>query len=188
MHEASGQYEEWLAAHQRLRPNQPVDPSYYLITGRLDEAQRTLDAALARDQFPQTPATASGPSRTSEGLDGRPVEARLLRAQTLLAALRGDSRTAEANIAALLERHPVKDPYYHHTAHAIAGIYALGGKSADAVKWLREAVATGYAAYPLFERDPALDRIRSVPEFQTFMRELKATTDGYRREFDRPVR
>jgi eukaryotic-like serine/threonine-protein kinase len=167
MYNFSGQYGEWLAAYQRFRPNQPVDPMYYVNTRQLDEAERAIDASVARDSF---------------------REFVLLPAKALLAALRGDSRTAEVAIPAILSRHPVKDPYYHHAAYAIACIYAIGGKSADAVKWLREAVATGFSAYPLFERDPSLDRIRSVPEFQKFMSELKITTDGYRREFDRPVR
>ena len=56
--------------------------------------------------------------------------------------------------------------------------------SADAVKWLREAVATGFQVYPLYERDALLDKIRKAPEFVQFMTELKATVDGYRREFE----
>ena len=39
--------------------------------------------------------------------------------------------------------------------------------------------------YPLFERDALLDEIRKAPEFVQFMTELKATVDGYRREFER---
>jgi TolB-like protein len=167
MYEMSGQDREWLAAFKRFRPNAPVEPWYYLKTAQLDEAERAVAAAVARE---------------------RSGEIALLRARALLAARKGDSRAAEAAIPAMLKRHPVKDPYYHHTAYAIACIYAIGGKSAEALKWLREAVATGFSTYPLFEGDPALDRIRSVPEFQTFMGELKITTDGYRREFDRPVR
>ena len=167
MYDMSGQLSEWLTAFKRFRPNERVDPTYFVRTGQLEEAERAIAAAGARD---------------------RSGETALLRARALLAARKGDSRAAEAAIPAMLNGHPVKDPYYHHTAYAIACIYAIGGKSAEAVKWLREAVATGFSTYPLFERDPALDRIRSVPEFQTFMSELKITTDGYRREFDQSAR
>ena len=91
----------------------------------------------------------------------------------------------KAAIPSMLSRHPVKDPYYHHTAYYVACIYATEANSAEAVKWLREAVATGFLAYPLFERDPLLDKIRTAPEFAQFMTQLKTTVDGYRREFDR---
>jgi serine/threonine protein kinase len=57
--------------------------------------------------------------------------------------------------------------------------------SSEAVKWLREAVATGFLVNPLFERDALLDKIRTAPEFVQFMTELKATVDNHRREFDR---
>ncbi len=64
-----------------------------------------------------------------------------------------------------------------------ACIYALEGKSVEAVKWLREAVATGYSVYHLFERDAYLNRIRQAPEFIQFMAEMKAQNERYRREF-----
>ena len=104
--------------------------------------------------------------------------------KALLDALQGDIRSAKAAIPSMLSRHPVKDPYYHHTAYFVACIYAAEANSAEAVKWLREAVATGFLVYPLFERDALLDKIRKAPEFVQFMTELKATVDGYRREFE----
>lgn len=86
-------------------------------------------------------------------------------------------------IPIILNRHPVKDPFYHHAAYDIACIYALEGKSVEAVKWLREANATGFQPYPLFERDAYLNRIRQAPEFIQFMAEMKAQHERYRREF-----
>ena len=162
MLEMSGQYEEWLAAYRRFEPNQPIDPLYFLATDRLDEAERAIEAAAARDRFGQF---------------------QLLPHKATLAALRGDFRSAEAAIPAMLNRHPVKDPFYHHVAYVVASIYALEGKSVEAVKWLREAVASGFSVYALFERDAHLNRVRQAPEFIQFMSEMKATTDGYRREF-----
>ncbi|HEU0004971.1 MAG TPA: hypothetical protein VFS12_03175, partial [Terriglobia bacterium] len=91
--------------------------------------------------------------------------------------------SAEAAIPSILSGHPVKDPYYHHAAYAIACIYALEGKSVEAVKWLREATVTGFRCYPLFERDAYFNRIRQVPEFVQFMAEMKAQHEKYRREF-----
>ena len=133
-----------------------------LTVGRLDDARRAVDLGMAPDGAIQ-----------------------LARVKALLDALQGDLRSAKAAIPSLLSQHPVKDPFYHHTAYFIACIYAAEANSAEAVKWLREAVATGFLVYPLFERDALLDKIRKAPEFVQFMTELKATVDGYRGEFER---
>jgi hypothetical protein len=67
-------------------------------------------------------------------------------AKALLLAAKGDFRAAEAEIPNVLARHPVKDPLYHHATYDIACIYALEGKSAEAVKWLRESAVTGFTS------------------------------------------
>jgi thioredoxin-like negative regulator of GroEL len=101
----------------------------------------------------------------------------------LLLALKGDFRAAEAEIPNVLSKHSAKDPRYHHAAYDIACIYALQGKKDEAIKWLRDAAANGFPCYPLFERDPNLNRIRQAPEFIQFMTEMKAQNEKYRREF-----
>jgi tetratricopeptide (TPR) repeat protein len=40
MYEMSGKYDEWLAAHQRFYPNDPIPVRYFLWKGRLAEAQK----------------------------------------------------------------------------------------------------------------------------------------------------
>ena len=162
MYEMSGKYDEWLAAHQRFYPNDPIPARYFLRKGRLAEAQKAIEEA--------SPRSRSG-------------ELHLLLDRALLFALKGDFRSAEAAIPSILSLHPVKDPYYHHAAYGIACIYALEGKSVEAVRWLREAAATGFRCYPLFERDTYLNGIRQAPEFIQFMAEMKAQYDRYRREF-----
>ena len=162
-YDMSAQWEKRRAAQLRLFPNEPMDAWALLTTGRLDDARRAVDLEVASDGF---------------GSFG------LARVEALLDAVQGDIRSAKAAIPSLLSRHPVKDPYYHHTAYFVACIYAAEANSAEAVKWLREAVASGFLVYPLFERDALLDKIRKAPKFVQFMTELKATVDGYRREFD----
>ncbi len=159
MYAMSGKYDAWFATHQRFYPNGPIPARYFLWKGRLAEAQKAIEIEEA------SPRT------------------RLLRDRTLLFALKGDFRSAEAAIPSILSLHPVKDPFYHHAAYDIACIYALEGKSVEAVKWLREATVTGFRCYPLFERDAYFNRIRQVPEFIQFMAEMKAQYDRYRREF-----
>jgi TolB-like protein/predicted Ser/Thr protein kinase len=164
MYELSGKYDEWLAAHRRFNPDTPVPARYFLWKGRLAEAQKAIEIEEASPRI-------------------RVDKAAVLRDRTLLFALNGDFRSAEAAIPSILSGHPVKDPFYHHAAYDIACIYALEGKSAEAVRWIRQAAATGFRCYTLFERDAYLNRIRQAPEFIQFMAEMKAQHDRYRREF-----
>jgi len=76
------------------------------------------------------------------------------------------------------------DQSRHHWTYYAACVYALAGDSSEAVKWLKETAATGFPNYPLFARDPFLDRIRKSPEFMQFMAEQKAQWDKYRQEFE----
>jgi len=162
MYEMSGKYDEWLAAHQKFYPNDPIEAWYFLGKGRLEEAQKAIEERSAKNRF---------------------GEFTLLPKKALLFALKGDFRSAEATVPSIFSRHPVKDPYYHHDAYDIACIYALEGKSVEAVNWLREAAANGFQCYPLFKRDAYLNRIRQAPEFIWFMAEMKAQNERYRHEF-----
>ena len=160
-YQMSGKYDEWLAAHQKLYPNEPISAWYFLGKGRLEEAQKALEELSAKN----------------------PDDLEVLRQKALLFALKGDFHSAEALIPSILSKHPLKDLNYHHAAYDIACIYGLEGKSDEAIKWLREAAATGFPCYPLFERDAFLNRIRHVPEFIQFIAEMKAQNERYRREF-----
>ena len=104
--------------------------------------------------------------------------------KAILLNLRGDFRAGEAETLFALGEEPVKNLQYHHVAYDAACVYALAGKSEEAVKWLRETAATGFPNYPLFERDPFLNRIRQTPEFIQFMAEMKAQFERYKREFE----
>ncbi len=134
---------------------------YFMGKGRLDEAQKAMDEWSAK----------------------QPGHIDLPPTKALLLAVKGDFRAAEAEIPIILSKHPLKDPLYHHAAYDIACVYALEGKSAEAVKWLREAAVTGFHLYPRYERDAYLNRIRQAPEFIQFLAEMKAENDRYRHEF-----
>jgi TolB-like protein len=164
VYEMSAQWDKRRATQLRFFPNEPRDAWTLLTEGRLDDARRAVDLGVA--------------SQLSNAFA-------LARMKAVVDAVQGDHRSAKAAIPSMLSLHPVKDPFYHHTAYYIACIYAAEGNGAEAVKWLREAVATGFGVYPLFDRDALLDKIRKAPEFVQFMTELKATVDGYRREFER---
>ena len=93
--------------------------------------------------------------------------------RAILEAKRGDASRAEADIRAAI----VKGRgfiHFHHTAYNIASVYALLGRPARAVYWLRQTAEGGWPCYPYFARDPNLDRVRRDSEFVAFMKQLKA--------------
>ena len=139
-----------------------VPPWYYMRKGRLDDAQKSIDERLPKgSNYPD-----------------------FLMQQALLFALKGNFREAEARVPGLLAKIQFNDQSRHHSTYDAACIYALAGKSTEAVKWLKETAATGFPNYPLFERDPYLNRIRRAPEFIQFMAELKTRWESYKKEFD----
>ena len=159
MYEAQYRYDDY-AADASVRPDSRMEALYLMVKGRVNEAQKVIDEWAIKE-----PDSVSLP----------PTKA-------LLLAVKGEYASAEAQIPLVLARHPLKDPLYHHAAYDIACIYALEGKSADAVKWLRESAVSGYHLYPRYTRDAFLDRIRQSPEFIQFLGEMKAENDRYRRD------
>jgi Flp pilus assembly protein TadD len=160
MYELQSRYDDY-AADKTVRHDGRVEALYLINKGRLDEAQKVIDEWAA----------------------GQPNRVELPPTRALLLASRGEFHAAEAAIPAILRMHPLKDPLYHHATYDIACIYALEGKSAEAVEWLRESAATGYHLYPRYTRDAFLNRIRRSPEFIQFLAEMKAANDRYRHEF-----
>jgi Flp pilus assembly protein TadD len=158
-------YDEWFAACQKYTPDKCNNSWWYLMgKGRLDEAQKILDASAVNPQNPNS---------------YRYIQ----QARAKLLALKGNFGAAEAMIPDIIKIYSLNDLAYHHMTYEVACIYALAGKSDEAVKWLRETAATGFPCYPLFERDAYLNRIRQSPEFIKFMAEQKAQNEKYRSEF-----
>jgi len=160
MYEVQSRFDDY-AADTKVPHDGRVEVLYAIAKGRPDDAQKAIDAWAAKE----------------------PHASELLVTRALLRAVTGDFHAAEAQIPAVLAQHPLKDPLYHHAAYDIGCIYALEGKSADAVKWLRESAVWGYHLYPRYTRDHLLDRIRQSPEFIQFLADMKAENDRYRREF-----
>jgi eukaryotic-like serine/threonine-protein kinase len=159
-YELYGKFNEALDAQRRFFGT-PGPPLSLMAKGSLDEAQVLLEAVVKKN---------SGDLR---------ARARL----ALLTALRGKFEEAEAAIPLILEQ-ARNNRSYHHITYDIACIYAIAGKTDDAVKSLRITVDTGMPNYPLFVRDPQLDRIRKEPVFINFMVELKPRWESYRSQFE----
>lgn len=154
-------YDEWLDAYQKFNPNAPNMLWYFMGKNRLDEAQKELDELSAKNP-----------------------KATLGFTKAFLAALNGDFRPAETEIPLILSKANLQNYTYHHLTYNIACLYALMGKSDEAIKWLRKTAAEGFPSHTLFERDAYLNRIRQTPEFIRFMEEMKAQNERYKSEFE----
>ena len=157
-----GDADAWFAVRQNIPSGfSRVDPWYYIRKGRLDDAQRAIDERISK----------------------APDEPNLLMEQALLLALKGKSSQAEARVPAILAKVETNNQSRHHLTYFASCIYALSSNSLEAVKLLKETANTGFPNYPLFERDPFLDRIRKSPEFIDFMTEQRAQWEKLRAEF-----
>jgi tetratricopeptide (TPR) repeat protein len=160
-----GDYDGWAAAQRRQygeTDGQPENSIWYLLgKRRLDDLQKRIDEPQKGD------------------LDS----ARFLSYRAILYALRGNYRAAEDEIPGILSKGSVQEESYHHVTFNIACVYAIEGKSEDAVKWLRKTAETGYPNYPRFEREESFDRIKQSPEFVQFMSEMKTEFESYKSEF-----
>ena len=157
MYAALARPDDWLALNQKLF-NRGPNARYYLEKRMLEEA-----APLIEQEYVKAPD-----------------EPEPRRDKALLLALQGKHREAQAAVPRILER-VRRDKAYHHFTYDVARIYALDGKSVEAVRWLGITVAEGFPCYTLFARDPFLDPIRKDPAFIRFMAELKYRWEGYRR-------
>ena len=159
----AGRTDEYLASYKKSDPGEPV-PTWCLVRkGQLEDAKTRIDIVLKKS----------------------PDDRSFLLQKSLLLALKGDFSSAEAAIPGVAAKLESNSLARHHETYDIACVYALAGKSGEAVKWLKETAETGFPNYPLFERDPYLNRIRQAPEFVQFMAEMKSQNEKYRNEFEK---
>jgi DNA-binding winged helix-turn-helix (wHTH) protein/TolB-like protein/Tfp pilus assembly protein PilF len=164
----------------------------YVNVGRYDDARVAYGRAFALESESQGTLTNSAipylyarqfeeaRRRLESVRDPRNVVAPAYLA--LLAALQRRFQDAEAAIPTDLHgAEKFRDT--HHAYYAFASIFALQGKSAETVRWLRKTVEAGMPNYPMFARDANLARVRSSPEFVQFMAELKPRYEAMQREF-----
>jgi eukaryotic-like serine/threonine-protein kinase len=154
-------FDQWLATQQKYFDGQP-DVRYLVGTRQLDKAQTLLDQELSKN----------------------PNGSVLRRQKALLHALKGDLVAAESEVEIIRGELRTKNLQYHHVTYDIACVYALMGRSEEAVKWLRETAETGFPSYPLFQRDRFLDPIRMTPEFTQFLEQMRTQFDKYQTELD----
>jgi DNA-binding winged helix-turn-helix (wHTH) protein len=62
----------------------------------------------------------------------------------------------------------------HHSYYQIACIHSMIGRRDTAFAWLERTVNTGFACWPYFLKDPALQNLRGLPEFELLVSSLQA--------------
>jgi tetratricopeptide (TPR) repeat protein len=108
-----------------------------------------------------------------EALELVPDEPLLISLQGVLHALRGRMGPAiECMTRACAS--PKTFGHAHHTYYQAACILALAGQRDDAMGWLERSAASGFPCWPFFLKDPCLQSLRGLPEFELLISSLQA--------------
>jgi eukaryotic-like serine/threonine-protein kinase len=92
--------------------------------------------------------------------------------KALLAAQAGRSAEAEQLITKAAQAARGYG-HFHHVAFAAGQVFAVSGKKAEAVAWLRQAAAAGMPGYPIYHDDATLKRLDGYPQYGSFLGELR---------------
>ncbi|HVF31151.1 MAG TPA: winged helix-turn-helix domain-containing protein [Pyrinomonadaceae bacterium] len=90
------------------------------------------------------------------------------------------ARGARAESREILRKLEMRETVDHHTAYSIGCAYAQLQDKSKALHWLRRAVSTGLACFPLFEKDKLLVPLRDDAGFQALLNELRQVADDAR--------
>jgi len=131
-------------------------PQLAMMTGDWDEARRLIDQA--HELLPDEPMIVS--------LEG------------VLYALTGRNTDALDCVTRACSN-PKTFGHAHHTYYQIACTLALSGRQQPAFEWLERSVATGFACWPFFMKDPCLQSLRGMSEFEMLVSTLQAKYPDY---------
>jgi DNA-binding winged helix-turn-helix (wHTH) protein/tetratricopeptide (TPR) repeat protein len=126
-------------------------PQPAMMTGNWDEAANRMEQAMRL--VPEDPA--------------------IMSLQGVFYALTGRGELA-LNCMTRACASPKSFGHAHHTYYQIACILALTGRRETAFEWLERSVSTGFACWPFFMKDPCLQNLRGLPEFDFLVSALQA--------------
>jgi DNA-binding winged helix-turn-helix (wHTH) protein/tetratricopeptide (TPR) repeat protein len=131
-------------------------PQVAMMAGDWKEAKHLLDEAMKL--LPEEPMTVS--------LLG------------LFYALRGKSELALKCLTQACAS-PKSFGHAHHTYYQVACILGVLGRTGEAFEWLERSVSTGFACWPFFMKDPCLQNLRTLSEFEVLVSSLQAKYPDY---------
>jgi len=177
-------YERGRAFH----PKKVVSPSIvqvYVWNREYDLARAQIQAWRAESPtnkyalyFAPQPAMMTGnweeaASRMEEAMRLVPEDPAMMSLQGVLHALTGRVESALDCMTRACAS-PKSFGHAHHTYYQIACILALTGQRDTAFEWLERSVSTGFACWPFFMKDPCLQNLRGLPEFEFLVSALQA--------------
>jgi tetratricopeptide (TPR) repeat protein len=107
-----------------------------------------------------------------EAIEISPEEPLIASLQGLYYALTGKSEGALKCVARACAN-PMSFGHAHHTYYQIACILAVLGQREAAFQWLERSVSTGFACWPFFLKDPCLQNLRGLSEFEVLVSALQ---------------
>jgi DNA-binding winged helix-turn-helix (wHTH) protein/tetratricopeptide (TPR) repeat protein len=108
-----------------------------------------------------------------EALQLAPDDPIVISQQGMFYALKGKAEQALACMNRACAS-PKSFGHAHHTYYQIACILALTGQRQTAFEWLERSVGSGFACWPFFLKDPGLENLRGLPEFELLISSLQA--------------
>ena len=180
-----GRFEEARIAHEKVQRAHPKNPEFlYLFSGDFERAETAGEAWIRESPgdhsalwfHPQPPLMMGNVDlaerRLSAGLKAYPDESWFISMQGMIHARRNESGPAhECALRALAS--PRTTGHTHHTHYQVACIYALLGKTEEAMGWLERTADTGFPCWPFFNLDPHLENLRELPAFKKLVDDLK---------------
>jgi DNA-binding winged helix-turn-helix (wHTH) protein/TolB-like protein/tetratricopeptide (TPR) repeat protein len=102
-----------------------------------------------------------------------PDEPLIVSLQGLFYALTGKAKPALECMAQACTS-PKSFGHAHHTYYQIACILAVLERREAAFEWLERSVSAGFACWPFFLKDPCLQNLRGLPQFEVLVSSLQA--------------
>jgi len=180
-----GRFEEARTAHEKVqRAHAKNREILYLWSGDFARAETAGEVWIRESPWdhqalwfhPQPPLMTGNVDlaerRLSAGLKIYPDESRFISLQGMVHAHRNESGPAhECALRALAS--PRSTGHTHHTYYQVACIYALLGKTDEAMAWLERTADTGFPCWPFFKLDPHVANLRELPAFKKLVDDLK---------------
>jgi DNA-binding winged helix-turn-helix (wHTH) protein/tetratricopeptide (TPR) repeat protein len=177
-------YERGRPFHPRKAVSHSIVQVYFW-KGEYDLAREEIQAWRAESSsnkypvyFAPLPPMMAGDWKEAKALLDEAVQ--LLPEEPLIISLLGLFYALTSNSKRALEcliracASPKSFGHAHHTYYQIACILAVLGRPTEAFEWLERSVSTGFACWPFFAKDPCLQNLRSLSQFEVLVSSLQA--------------
>ena len=157
----------------------------HIWSGEFDLAQEEIDRWRSENPankyaiyFAPHPALLTGKWKQAKALLDEAT--RLLSEDPMIASLYGVFHALTGNSQQALRfmnracANPKTFGHAHHTYYQVACILSILGRLDSAFEWFQRSVDTGFACWPFFLKDPCLQNLRSMPQFETLVNSLQA--------------